>query len=29
MELAQDNEGVCTCEYGKELSGSIKMRGIS
>jgi hypothetical protein len=21
--------GIGTCEYGKELSGSIKMRGIS
>jgi hypothetical protein len=30
MELAQDRDGVAgTCEYGKELSGSIKMQRIS
>ena len=29
MELAQDRDGRGTCEYGKELSGSIKMQGIS
>jgi hypothetical protein len=30
MELAQDREGWwALCEYGKELTGSIKMRGIS
>jgi len=30
MELAQDMDGWGgTCEYGEELSGSIKMRGIS
>jgi hypothetical protein len=26
MELAQERD---SCEYGKELTGSIKMRGIS
>jgi hypothetical protein len=29
MELTQDRQVAGTCEYGKEPSGSIKMRGIS
>jgi hypothetical protein len=29
MELAQDRDRWRACEYGKEPSGSIKMRGIS
>jgi hypothetical protein len=28
MELAQDRDGWLALEYGKKLSGSIKMQGI-
>jgi hypothetical protein len=29
MEFVQDRDGWRAIEYGKELSGSIKLRGIS